>query len=301
MIGDQIYADDLNIISPDKNIQSFLTRYQDAFSQEHVSRLMSQVPTYMILDDHEIEDNWPAEATTKDMTTKYPNAIHAYQIYQASHSPVFSLDKNGWITGTPSHFWYTFSDGCAEWFVMDVRTERIPNYDQSKHQMIKQTQMNALINWLSANPEKVKMIITSVPFFPDLNSDSSDKWCAYLPERTLVLDHILKNKIRKVCFVSGDVHCSFTTQLTSEFDVNFRVFSIISSSFFWPYPHMEKNDFILDGTISGIGENKYKISNTTSIYSDDNFARLDITPETVTVSFYNRKGTPLGKPIKLTF
>lgn len=125
MVGDQIYADDLKFMGADRDVQSFLNRYQAAFTQENIARLMSQIPTYMILDDHEIEDNWPSHASSADMVTKYPSAIHAYQIYQASHSPVFSLDNSGWITGTPTHLWYTFSDGCADWFVMDVRTERI--------------------------------------------------------------------------------------------------------------------------------------------------------------------------------
>ncbi|QMD25604.1 alkaline phosphatase family protein [Citrobacter freundii] len=301
MVGDQIYADDLKFMGADRDVQSFLNRYQAAFTQENIARLMSQIPTYMILDDHEIEDNWPSHASSADMVTKYPSAIHAYQIYQASHSPVFSLDNSGWITGTPTHLWYTFSDGCADWFVMDVRTERIWNDDPLKRQMIKQSQMKALLDWLAANPGRVKMIVSSVPFFPDLNSDAEDKWGGYQRERTQILDYILQNKIRKVCFVSGDVHCSFTTQLTSPVDKDFRVLSIISSSLFWPYPHMEQNDFVLKGALTSNSQNQYTVTSSTQIYSEDNFARLEVFPDAVTVTFYERKGSALGRPIKLVF
>ncbi|MEC5384889.1 alkaline phosphatase D family protein [Uliginosibacterium sp. H3] len=303
MIGDQIYADDLNFVAPDETLDKFLARYQTVFSQEHVSRLMSRVPTYMILDDHEIEDNWPNKATTKDMTTTYPHAIHAYQVYQASHSPVFEMDSSGWITGTPTRFWYNFSDGCADWFVMDVRTERIWNTDPAQRQMIKKGQMAALLAWLSDGSGRAKMVVSSVPFIPDLTSDADDKWGAYLPERTQILDHILKNKIRKVSFVSGDVHCSFTAQLTSPSDPDFKVFSIISSSFFWPYPHMEQSDFVLKGalTVPATAVNQYVIGKASQMYSTDNFARLDIAPDGVTVNYFGRKGESLGKAVKLAF
>src|SRR5205814_8707730 len=66
MVGDQIYADDLNFLAPDTSIDQYLERYRDAFTQPYLRELMSRVPTYMVLDDHEIEDNWPSKATQKD-------------------------------------------------------------------------------------------------------------------------------------------------------------------------------------------------------------------------------------------
>lgn len=301
MVGDQIYADDLNFLAPDKSLENFFKRYRVAFTQEHIQRLMAQIPTYMILDDHEIEDNWPAKADSKDMTTLYPSAIHAYQVYQCSHSPVFSLDSEGWISGTPKHLWYNFSDGCADWFVMDVRTERIWSEDASKRQMIKKHQMDALLNWLSDGSGRAKMIVTSVPFIPDLESDSDDKWGAFLPERTKILNYIFEQKIRKVSFVSGDVHCSFTAQLTCPDDPEFKVFTIISSSFFWPYPHMEEGDFVLKGKLASNESRNYVIGSASKLYSDDNFARLDIDKDGITVTYFERKGEKLGRAVRLAF
>jgi alkaline phosphatase D len=300
MIGDQIYADDLNILSPDKKLDQFFERYQTAFSQTHIRKLMSTVPTYMILDDHEIEDNWPQKATKKDMTTLYPNAIHAYQIYQCSHSPVFDVDNAGWITGTPNRFWYNFSNGCADWFVMDVRTERIWHDDPNKRQMIKSAQMIALLKWLSDGSGKVKMIVSSVPFIPDLRSDADDKWGAYLAERSTILDYIMDHNISKVVFVSGDVHCSFTCELTSPNNPNFKVHNVISSSLFWPYPHMEQNDFVFKGKLLSTGPHEYELTKSSKVHSTDNFARLDIDVSTIKVSYYSRKGTRLGQTITLT-
>ncbi len=124
MVGDQIYADDLNAVNPDKTVEQFYQRYRDAFTQPHVRKLMSQVPTYMTLDDHEIEDNWPAKATQKDFTTLFPVAMHAYQTYQFSHGPSIPIVK-GRLEGTPKYLWYDYADGCCEVFVTDSRTERM--------------------------------------------------------------------------------------------------------------------------------------------------------------------------------
>jgi alkaline phosphatase D len=298
MIGDQIYADDLNILSPDTRLDQFLERYRVVFSQENVRKLMARVPTYMILDDHEIEDNWPSRATQQDRVTLYPHAIHAYQIYQCSHSPLFESTKDGRIDGTLTHFWYQFSDGCAEWFVMDARTER--QITNSGKRLVNDAQMKALLTWLNDGSGKVKLVVSSVPVFPDLASDSDDKWGAFPDQRTKVLEHIRANKIRKVVFVSGDVHCSFVSQLTLVSDPEFSVYSIVSSSFFWPYPHTDQSDFLFGEPLTLTGSQRYISKRISPVFSTDNFARIDVSREEVRVSFFERKGDRLGKTVKLS-
>lgn len=39
MVGDQIYADDLNFIAADQNIDQFFKRYQESFSQPYIRKL----------------------------------------------------------------------------------------------------------------------------------------------------------------------------------------------------------------------------------------------------------------------
>ena len=302
MMGDQIYADDLNFLAPDTAIDEYLTRYRSVFAQPALRKLMSRVPTYMVLDDHEIEDNWPSKATDKDWLTLYPAAIHAYQIYQCSHSPLFAIGPTGRIEGTIDKFWYSFQDGCCDWFVMDSRTERKWDKNPKKRRMIKQTQMDALLTWLNDKSGQVKMVVTSVPFFPDLEDENDDKWGGFIPERTEILEHILKNKIRKVVFLSGDVHCSFCVELTSPKDPRFKIISVVSSSFFWPYPHMDEGDFVLKGKLAvSKGANEYRSGGASKVFDTDNFARLDVTPAQIKVSFFERKGKQLGPTVVKSF
>jgi alkaline phosphatase D len=298
MVGDQIYADDLNFVSPDTAIDDYLTRYRSVFSQPYLRQLMASVPTYMVLDDHEIEDNWPSKADDEDWTTLYPAAIHAYQIYQCSHSPLFELGDDGRIDGTLDKFWYSFQDGCCEWFVMDSRTERKWNENSKRRSMISRSQMEALLAWLGDGSGQVKMVVTSVPFFPDLEEESDDKWGGFVTERSEILDYILTNKVRKVVFLSGDVHCSFSAELTSPADPAFKVVSVVSSSFFWPYPHMDEGGFVLKGklTVPKNG-NDYRVVSASEVFDTDNFGRLDITPNQIAISFFERKGEQLGKTV----
>ena len=298
MVGDQIYADDLNVIGADSDLDQYLERYRAVFGQPYLRRLMASVPTYMILDDHEIEDNWPEHASDKDWLTKYPAAIHAYQIYQCSHSPLFELDSDERIDGTLDHFWYSFTDGCCDWFFTDSRTERVWDENPSRRKMMKKKQMDSLLNWLGDNSGRVKMVVTSVPFFPDLESESEDKWGGYLAERSQILDYIYQKQIRKVVFVSGDVHCSFSAELLHPQDPQFKVISVVSSSFFWPYPHMDEGDFKLAGKLKVPREgNTYQVRNASEVYGTDNFARLTIDSQSIAISFFERKGKQLGKTV----
>jgi hypothetical protein len=61
MLGDQIYADaTAGLFDVTSRLEKFNTRYVDAFGARGLRRLMARVPTYMVPDDHEIEDGWPA-------------------------------------------------------------------------------------------------------------------------------------------------------------------------------------------------------------------------------------------------
>ena len=294
MIGDQIYADDLAFLYPDESIEKYLERYQVAFSQPYIRRLMGSTPTYMTLDDHEIEDNWPQKSSERDMMVKYPAAIHAYQTYQMSHSPLIPMNNEGRLTGTPAHFYYTFSNGCCDFFVTDTRTERDEN------QIISNTQMGVLLTWLGNGSSRVKIIVTSVPFFPDLVSESAkeDKWSGFINQRDRIIDYIRNNDIQKVIFLSGDVHSS----MSGEIRINSKgmkvrkVLSIISSSFFWPYPHPKRRFFEMDGNVkSDSTSGGYPLENTSKVVSDDNFTRLKVSQEQVMVTVYSRKGVLLDQ------
>lgn len=292
MVGDQIYADDLNFLSPDEQVDDFLGRYRDAFSQHYLRQLMSRVPTYMTLDDHEIEDNWPAKASERDMMVKYPAAMHAYQVYQLSHSPLLKVRKDR-LTGTPDNFYYEFADGCGEFFVMDSRTEREPGEGPAAGEMVGERQLQDLLAWLGNGSGRVKFVVTSVPFFPDLKKANEDKWSGFRRQRDKIISCIREKRVEKVVFLSGDVHCSMASELdiSASGEDPLFIYSIISSAFYWPYPHEKRRQFQLTGYVaSASNERAYELGQSSDVFSGDNFTRISVSKEWVVIDVFERKG-----------
>ncbi len=295
MLGDQIYADDLKWFSPDRTVEDFYARYRDVFGQPWIRKLMSRVPTYMTLDDHEIEDNWPQAARRRDRSTLFPNAIQAYQAYQLSHSPNLAIRKRR-LVGTPNHLWYQYSDGCCDIFVTDTRTEREIEPEHSV-QIMSQEQMCVLKNWLCDGSGRVKLVVTSVPFFPDLlSSEGRDKWGGFTAQRQELLECIDQNRIQPVVFLSGDVHVSLSAELVSQKAL--RLYSVISSAFFWPYPTMPSTRHFMDNgdSIDGGAAGQFTVRNRSEVLREDNFTRLKVTPKKLKIDVFCRKGKRLTKP-----
>lgn len=293
MLGDQIYADDLNFVLPDSKVDQFFERYRQAFSQPHMRRLMSRVPTYMTLDDHEIENDWPQWETGKDRKTKFLAAIRAFKSYQLNHCPLYDVRSDGRIDGSPEDYWYTFQNGCCDVFVTDSRTERVYPTDASKRIILSEEQITELKTWLLREADgRVKLVATSVPFFPDLDG-GEDRWDGFPEQRNEILDWIQKKRIQKVVFLSGDVHASMSAELVDAEDQGFKIVSIVSSPFYWPGPHPKASRFQLSGDLKH-SNGRFQICNASRVVSKDNFTRVTVKPERVQVEVFGRKGIPQG-------
>jgi alkaline phosphatase D len=297
MVGDQIYADDLNIISRDQTLGEYNSRYRDVFSQPYIRELMSRIPTYMTLDDHEIENDWPSSASAADWQVKYPQAMQAYVTYQLSHSPLFSLSNTDRLTGVPDKFWYKFTDGCCDFFVTDTRTERYLPENVADREIMSGEQLQALKDWLDDGSGRVKFIASSVPFFPDIDEPglgiNQDKWSGFPTQRNELLDFIRVRQIRRVVFLAGDVHCSMTAELTNSQDPTFQVISIVSSPFFQPFHFFRqifKDAFVLQGELVTTEQGTYSVMDGGPIYSKNNFVRVTADLNKVSVEIYDRKG-----------
>jgi alkaline phosphatase D len=294
MVGDQIYADDFQGIDPDDHLDEFLARYRIAFGQPFIRRLMSRVPTYMILDDHEITDAWSMNMRP-GREVLYASAMSAYQSYQVVHGPAFDASGPGdaEFARTPTRYWYKYDVGPARFFVLDTRNERYVSLAGADPQIISSVQMSALMQWLvESPPDAPKFVVTSVPMFPDDRSEISDKWAGFPTQRRQLLEEIRGRGLRKVVFLSGDVHCSSWWELVCPSDPRFRVYSVISSPFFFPGPRLGQGDrFDLAGTIAN-PPHDFAIGGHGPILGDDAFTRvsLDAGGTVMRVDVYDRKG-----------
>jgi len=292
MTGDQIYVDDLNRIAPDRDYNEILAKYRAAFSQPNISKLMAGTPTYMILDDHEIEDNWPANKGKND-SYLYKNAMAAYELYQTSHSPAHPLLADGQVDRKLQQYWYQFTEGDIEWFVTDSRTRR--NLSADDRRILDEEQESALIKWLIHSPARVKFVVTSVMFYPDRKLNGEDAWKAFPEQRLRLLETIRTHRVQNVIFVSGDVHGSLTSRLTHSEDSGFNVHTIVSSPLCNSklLPYARESTFILDQPLARTAAGEYRHELTSKVVSQDNFAHVVVEAAQVRVNYHDRDGALL--------
>ena len=328
MVGDQIYADMLNRHVPlglADTFEEFQERYHSAFGSRKMRRLLRNLPTYMILDDHEIEDNWHQDRIKKAESRKVFNlAIDAYRSYQWSHGPD---SFNG-------HLYYRFDCGGYPFFVLDTRTQRfmddVSDALEDNHLLgrpslgnSEPSQLERLLKWLedgqAEHGNTPKFIVSSSVFAPNPMrartgrkgsdeqkvgwAEGSDSWPAFPETRRAILDTILSKKVQNVVFLSGDIHCANVARLTfggTAAAAKLKAYSITSSAFYWPFwfADGEPSNFVHDSKdtkqkdsfkISGQKTMDYTAWNFTQ---EDNFCRVDVDKagHKITVRPFNRDG-----------
>lgn len=299
--GDQVYADATWKLGAASSQQQYFNLYRGSFGQPHIRHLMANYNQQMILDDHEIENNWPANAEAGLWTSKYPAAIKAYQIYQASHSPVVPLNEDGTRLGRdPERLWYTLRWGCADFFFMDLRTERVLGRLAWKRRMVSPPQEQALIEWLNDEPDRVKCLVSSVALFPDQRWPfaGKDAWEGFRAQRQRLIDAIRAAGCRRLLVLTGDVHSSLYARLSRRGRP--PIHSWICSGFFWPTalmafrwyrPMIRDNNALRGFWKPSLG----KVTVPGEVYSDNAFSRVSLDNRGARLELFDHKGRPLPK------
>ena len=302
MVGDQIYADELNRIVPLARADTwaeFHDRYLEAFTSPYFKVLTRSLPTYMILDDHEIEDNWiQSRIRVSSKRTLFMHAMHAYQSYQWLHGPR-NYDRQ---------LYYSFDYGNVPFFTLDLRTHRIKeddSQDVEQNHMLgypkkgeHEGQLDIFLTWLADMQKQrgdvPKFVVSSSVFAPNdvvtvKRPWKSDAWPAYPATRRAILDCIVANGVQNVVFLCGDVHSSNVAELelvSGDGDLlPLKAFVITSSALYWPFPFAdgEALSFVHDSRLEGDG---FALSNGVTMHyrarafvQDDNYARVTYDPD----------------------
>lgn len=112
LIGDQIYGDGIEDKWPGDDFSRYLRRYRQLWAHRPTRSVLRSTPTYMILDDHDVADDFGLGDLDDN---KVDGALLAYRFFQHAHGPSDSVSA-------PFH--YSFRRGPAAFFVMDGRTQR---------------------------------------------------------------------------------------------------------------------------------------------------------------------------------
>jgi len=227
MIGDQIYADESGVHGVEwkaATFDEFCEIYQKSWGADpSLMKALAACPTYMIFDDHEVENAWfKIRRQIGDLRgvsgeQRLGNALRAYECYQNSHNPEpISEDLP---------YTYEFSWGDVRFFIIDARYQR---QTRTWHQLfpyrrdiLGDRQFDLLTDWLDRYRDDLKFVVTSVPLshiaiqlpflapFPGLSRFAQvDQWPGFAWGRRRLIKFIRENKIGKLVFLAGDVHIS---------------------------------------------------------------------------------------------
>lgn len=289
--GDQIYADYANVVEDSGRNEEFETKYEDAWTTPYNQNVLAKYPNKMTGDDHEF---WN-DADQVEME-KFPERTGIAALWFERYQLMRTVDANSFVMG---QHWRPDSISGARAFFMDLRTERIHG-----KQITSTAQRNELINFLTTaheeDPDGIKIIVGSVPFFPDFtDGNKSDKWSGYPEDRRQILEVIHKLNINKVFAIGGDIHCSVTAQLISNMDEGRRLTSVIFSPAYWPYGVLgHSTNFETKKPVATLGGHAYKIQNMSEIVSQNNFGLVQFNDERtrarVKIITYE-KGNRMGK------
>jgi phosphodiesterase/alkaline phosphatase D-like protein len=250
-IGDQVYLDseewsgrEDSAFSRSKNqFPDFLNHkeeireiirddYRKTFGYHPTALALSRVPNIMILDDHEVHNDFARKKAFRIKGTweEFWSSQARYVYYQYQRQLREDIDFSRYEEIPEEFFTENFKH--VDFFFMDYRSGRIwdKNWtldDEGQLSYLEKKQENALIDFFSGG-SNVKLLINSVPIFMfDVNTtrylahnvcEDYDEFWTYNHEDELVNFFNLMRKWkmkgnREVFFIGGDQHYAFHSEI----------------------------------------------------------------------------------------
>eukprot|EP00011_Vannellida_sp_DIVA3-517-6-12_P005551 CAMPEP_0114624144 /NCGR_PEP_ID=MMETSP0168-20121206/10620_1 /TAXON_ID=95228 ORGANISM="Vannella sp., Strain DIVA3 517/6/12" /NCGR_SAMPLE_ID=MMETSP0168 /ASSEMBLY_ACC=CAM_ASM_000044 /LENGTH=440 /DNA_ID=CAMNT_0001835419 /DNA_START=91 /DNA_END=1410 /DNA_ORIENTATION=- len=275
MHGDQIYADPVknNPVGEVVDFDGYCGRYRKAFTTDGIARLFREVPTYMILDDHEVFNDFVGRksiAHDAELTDRMNQAFTAYTAYQ----------RRDVVRERDDDYWYTFQHGIHRFFVLDMRTVR----DVENGTILGLKQREQFLAWLAEEGEGISFVVTSKPFAPD-RTEVGDGWPVCLSERAMILKACAARKSPPV-FLGGDAHCSVVSSVYHKDREDPIAHSVVSSGI-RSYVYRTPESFKM-GTVD-MGDGFHYKTYDEQFVSTKNFAIVSThSPKSFSVSYYSR-------------
>lgn len=247
MIGDQIYADAYKFNGIDKvacTLEDYRDVYAYSWSRPPLKRLLENLPAFMIMDDHEVDDDWRWLDRSRQWAyipwwdqwlrwlkgrppqerhiplKRVQDALQAYWEHQGMHAPHLDITPGinqagqyALLEDDPGSLAYTFNFGAASFFILDTRTRRITN--SSERTILGQGQWQLLISWLKSvnKTHPVKFLVSSSAVLFQLWTDfPRDRWSGFKKERDRLLRFLAEEEIHGLYLLTGDLHSAHAVE-----------------------------------------------------------------------------------------
>ena len=211
-LGDTMYSDWLCPSPPNEpgadfiatTLPEYRARHRYQRGAEALRRFLEATPVYAIWDDHEVRNNFSGP-----FASQMPAGRQALREYWPIRAAADDPDRL-----------YRMVRGGAdlELFLLDTRQYRSRNADQDglAKTMLGEKQLQWLLKGLTETTATWKVIVTSVPLSISKGGGASvpgnDGWAGgpdgtgFERERQEIVDTILRQKVKNVVFLAGDVH-----------------------------------------------------------------------------------------------
>ena len=251
LMGDQIYSDATGgLFDPTTSEDRYVLPYENWLRTAPVRSVLRQVPTYMMLDDHEIVDNWePGKVPDPARDEPVKLGRSAYVTYQRTLGPPVRARPH-----TLHPLWYEESPAKLPFFFVDSRTDRQPRTLSAalEAEMLGEDQLPELKAWIASkhgDDDQPKFIVSSSMLLPrkkyyadaEASAFCSDSWQGYPATFHDLLAHIANSKPQNLVFLSGDEHhscvaCIKVTNLSRTGAQPVVFHSIHCSGLYSPFP-----------------------------------------------------------------
>ncbi len=303
LLGDQIYADaTAGLFDPKASYERFRMRYREAFGARYMRRVMAHMPTYFVVDDHAVRDNYSG------MTTDQAKDDESAELFEVARVEAKNFQTKLNNTG---ELWSDFEVNQQPFFNFDTRFERNLDFPETDRRcIVSDRQAQAFAAWLVANKNKTALFIcTGSPLFP-IRTDHvkhpqltthSDTLVSYPGFLEFLVQQLAGVKCECVYLISGDPHLSCWGEGTiSCGSKSIRLVNVVASALNAPYPfaNAQAKDFNwgIDQVLE-LPEADIKIEFTQKLLSvsAQQFSRLDYDSKsgTLRVRVFSVKGDQL--------
>lgn len=251
LAGDQIYADaTAGLFDPTVRDDIYRNSYQGFFGSQGARSVFNKLPVYMMLDDHEIYDNWqpegePNSGADKRNKARMEEGRKQYWDFQRNAGPARTYANDD------TFLWAAIAPHGVPVFMADTRTERVRRTAKTfqSASIMGPLQFGELEAWLKARKDDPcpSFVLSASMLLPrplGLKEDPAsalrcDSWAGYPKSLHRLLAFLCENEIHNAVFLSGDEHLSSFTQVSITCEATDRsvcLRSIHSSALYAPYP-----------------------------------------------------------------
>jgi len=263
LVGDQVYVDSTaGLFDPATKAHRYIVPYEKLFRSDATRDVLRRLPAYMLLDDHEIEDNWEPIGNGMRSDWNLAQGRRSYFRFQRRAGPARVEPR----FDSTDPVWFEFERNGFPFFMADTRTERTARSAATVEQarIMSHTQFGALLNWLEKQRRDIpKFVTTPSILLPrhrralqnghSASALRSDGWDGYPDSFGRLLAFLAAKEIPNVVFLSGDEHlsCVARARVTElETGKSVLIHSIHSSGLHAPFPFANavSEDFASDET-----------------------------------------------------